>query len=89
VIATQRPDVLVFQGGVVRLPHNPELFIPGIPLPAGHIFACMAETTLLGLSPNDTQPSIGTITPQQVDHMLAVAKHHGYALGELKTMRSF
>jgi len=88
-IAEERGDVLVFQGGVVRLPHNPELCIPGIPLPAGAIFACMAETTLLGLAQNELQPSVGAITPGKVTQALAIARRHGYALGELKTMRSF
>ena len=44
-----RDDVIVFQGGIVRLPCNPTFTVGGVPLEPGLSFACMAETLLLGL----------------------------------------
>src|SRR5690606_23971491 len=44
------PDVTVIQGGLVRLPLNPDFTIRGLPLEKGTAFACMGETMLLGLT---------------------------------------
>ncbi|MGQ0745021.1 MAG: aminotransferase class III-fold pyridoxal phosphate-dependent enzyme [Acidimicrobiales bacterium] len=88
-VATERPEAVVIQGGIVRLPHNPGLRIGGIPLPDGHVFACMAETTLLGLAGHRGNFSFGAITTHQVKTTLDLADTHGYRLGHLKQMASY
>ncbi len=83
------PNVTVIQGGVVRLPFNDDFVIGGIPLEAGHIFACLAETILMGFGDADFEGSIGPITPDGVETTLKMAQAHGFTLGRLKTERSF
>src|SRR5262249_15649247 len=61
----KRPDVLVVRGGVVRLPLNPEFRIAEVRLPPGHMLACMAETTLLGLEGIRCHFSYGEIRKDQ------------------------
>jgi hypothetical protein len=40
-------NVIFLQGGVVKLPYNPEFQINGIPLEKGLGFACVEEAVLL------------------------------------------
>ena len=85
----QRPHAIVIQGGVVKLPRNPDFSIAGIPLPPGNVFACMAETTLLGLAGQRRNYSYGAIDKAQVEAILELARVHGYRLGQLKQERSY
>jgi predicted amino acid dehydrogenase len=75
-------NVLVVPGGVVRLPFNDTFAVGGLPLPAGYVFACMAETLLMGLEETWGHPSIGPVTVAGVQHAMAVADKHGFTLGE-------
>ncbi|MDJ0899822.1 MAG: aminotransferase class III-fold pyridoxal phosphate-dependent enzyme [Xenococcus sp. MO_188.B8] len=88
-INRKRPDVLVIKGGIVRLPHNKDFVISGIPLETGHAFACMSETLLMGLEGITSHGSYGTITPEGVDWALSMAKKHGFTLGHFKTQNSY
>lgn len=88
-VKTARPDVLVIQGGVARLPFNDDFIIGGIPLEKGHVFACMAETLLLGLENSNSHGSFGPVTPAGVEKALAMAEKHGFTLGRFKTERSY
>lgn len=80
-----RPDVTYLQGGIVATP-NGESLDPGARafLGAGQIYACMAETAVLGLSGHRGHYSYGAITPQQVREIAALAKLHGFRLAEFK-----
>ncbi|MDJ0509313.1 MAG: aminotransferase class III-fold pyridoxal phosphate-dependent enzyme [Crocosphaera sp.] len=78
----QRPDILVIQGGIVRLPSNKDFVISGIPLQAGHAFACLSETLLMGLEGIKSHGSYGMITPERVNWALSMAHKHGFTLGD-------
>jgi acetylornithine/succinyldiaminopimelate/putrescine aminotransferase/predicted amino acid dehydrogenase len=82
-VKRDRPDVLVIQGGVVKLPHNEDLEIGGIPLRKGHVFSCMAETMLLGLEGVQTDDSIGSVKPGNVLKVLSMAEKHGFSLADI------
>ncbi|HSC79091.1 MAG TPA: aminotransferase class III-fold pyridoxal phosphate-dependent enzyme [Chitinolyticbacter sp.] len=84
-----RPDLTYLQGGVVATPHG-ESLDPGARafLGAGQLYACMAETAVLGLSGHRGHYSHGAITPQQVKHIAALAQMHGFGLAEFKRGRS-
>jgi predicted amino acid dehydrogenase len=79
----ERPDVLVVTGGVVRLPFDTDFAIGGIPLARGHVFACMAETMLMGLEDTWEGGSVGLVTVQGVRNAMAAADKHGFAMGDI------
>lgn len=79
-VLRERPDVAVFDGGIVQLPRNPDFHIAGLPLKQGHVFACMAETILMGLEETDGHGSYGRIEPDQVRQTLQWADRHGFTL---------
>ncbi|RMG15622.1 MAG: aminotransferase class III-fold pyridoxal phosphate-dependent enzyme [Planctomycetota bacterium] len=76
----ERPDVRVIRGGIVRLPRNPDLVIAGMPLEPGRVFACTAETLLLGLSRINEHFSWGRVTKLHVEAIRDLARYHGFAL---------
>jgi acetylornithine/succinyldiaminopimelate/putrescine aminotransferase/predicted amino acid dehydrogenase len=84
-VKRNRSDVVVIKGGVVRLPCNPDLMIPGVPLAPGHVFACMAETLLMGLEDVEGHGSFGPLTTTRVRWALDMADKHGFTLAELQT----
>jgi predicted amino acid dehydrogenase len=82
-VALECPNVLVVQGGVVRLPFDDHFAIGGVPLPPGHVFACMAETLLMGLEDRWDHTSTGAVTVASVRHAMAMAEKHGFTLGDI------
>ncbi|MGH9346496.1 MAG: aminotransferase class III-fold pyridoxal phosphate-dependent enzyme [Vicinamibacterales bacterium] len=84
-VTAGRGDVVVLNGGVVRLPCDPDLVIPGLPLAPGHVYACLAETLLMGLDGITSHGSYGPLTPECVEWALALADKHGFALAESLT----
>jgi predicted amino acid dehydrogenase len=81
-VIRDRPDVAIIHGGVVRLPHNPDFVIAGLPLEKGHVYACMAETLLMGLEGINSHGSYGPVKPEGVLKTMAMAEKHGFELGE-------
>jgi acetylornithine/succinyldiaminopimelate/putrescine aminotransferase/predicted amino acid dehydrogenase len=81
-VSEQRPDAEVIHSPLVKLPHNPDFKIAGIPLRKGHVLPCMAETLLMGLENAKTNGSYGQITPERVRHMCQVAQKHGFTLAD-------
>jgi acetylornithine/succinyldiaminopimelate/putrescine aminotransferase/predicted amino acid dehydrogenase len=77
-VAARRPRAVVLRGGVIRTPANPEWQVPGIPLEPGEMFACMAETALMGLENSGTAGSVGALTPERVRYTLELARRHGF-----------
>ena len=77
------PNVLVVRGGVVRLPLDHDFSIGGIPLAPGHVYACMAETLLMGLE-GSTQGSVGSVTVDGVRQAMAMADRHGFTLADIR-----
>lgn len=82
-------NVILIKGGVVKLPANPEFLIHGLPLEKGHVFACMAETLLLGLTGITDNFSYGTINKEQVKLIAGLAELHGFTLARPKLECSF
>ena len=78
------PGVEVFKGGVVALPNHELLNIGALPLEPGLVYACMAETILLGLEQHWKDFSVGDISREQVYQALAMADKHGFSLARLK-----
>jgi acetylornithine/succinyldiaminopimelate/putrescine aminotransferase/predicted amino acid dehydrogenase len=84
------PDLLVIKGGIIRLPAGNDFIIGGIPLPSGHVFACMGETLVMGLDNHKNfSGSIGTVCPQSTRQVLKLAEKFGFELGALKMEQSF
>jgi acetylornithine/succinyldiaminopimelate/putrescine aminotransferase/predicted amino acid dehydrogenase len=81
-ITELRPNTSVIQGGVVKMPKNPDYHPPGSPLPAGRCYACVAETTLLGLEGIRENFSYGMITRERVLLTMELADKHGFSLAE-------
>lgn len=88
-IIRNREDVLFFTGGIVKLPNQETIPVPAYPLPAGHVFACMAETMLLGLSGIRENLSYGDLEIENIKLIDSLSKHHGFELGSLKVNTVF
>src|SRR4030095_1104077 len=73
-VSSQRPDIEIIPGGGVRLPHNDDFIIGGLPLERGHVYACMAETLLMGLDGINSHGSYGPVKPDGVAKALAMAE---------------
>jgi acetylornithine/succinyldiaminopimelate/putrescine aminotransferase/predicted amino acid dehydrogenase len=82
-VATERPDILVIPGGIVRLKGNESLSITGLGLRSGHVLACMAETLLMGLEEMTSHGSYGAISTEQVERMMALADKHDFVLADI------
>jgi hypothetical protein len=72
-IVLARPNAHIIRGGIVRLPFNDDLTLSGLNLPAGRVFACIAETLLMGLAGIHTHGSYGEISGGQVEQLLQLA----------------
>jgi acetylornithine/succinyldiaminopimelate/putrescine aminotransferase/predicted amino acid dehydrogenase len=79
-VAARRPRAVVLRGGVIRTPANPDWQVPGIPLQPGEMFACMAETALMGLENDGAAGSVGALTPERVRCTLELARRHGFTM---------
>jgi predicted amino acid dehydrogenase len=80
-----RPDLVVLDGGLVRLPDPAARFGAGNlqGLPDGVQLACLSETMLLALAGDLRDRGVGDDVPlAQVDEALALAELHGFALAE-------
>jgi acetylornithine/succinyldiaminopimelate/putrescine aminotransferase/predicted amino acid dehydrogenase len=80
-----RPDALLIGGGIARLPFGEHHGIPGLPLPSGQVYGCMAETMLLGLEGVRDATFTGMLPAEHVYRLAAMAKRHGFTLAEYKT----
>lgn len=78
-VSVLRPNCVVLRGGVVGLPFGQQVRLPGAALPPGHIYGCLAETLVLGLS-NSGRRSYGALTAEQVLEVGQLAHKHGFRL---------
>lgn len=78
------PTVTVLSGGLVRLPRSPGIQLLGSRLPRDHVYGCVAETALLGVTGCTTHFSFGELLPEQVTYIAEIARRHGFELGALK-----
>lgn len=82
-----RPDVTVFDGGIVRLPADSDYGLE-FGLAPGLTYACMAETMLLSLSGEFELRSIGTaLDANNVERLGALADRYGFELAEATRWR--
>ncbi|MBN8691024.1 MAG: shikimate dehydrogenase [Armatimonadetes bacterium] len=85
-VSKERPDVLVIEGGVVKVPGKPE-FNFNFGFPAGTAYACMSETMMLALDDRIENFTLGKeVSVQQVEEISSIAARHGF---ELSSFRSF
>lgn len=85
-VTKERPDVLVIEGGVVRVPGDVE-FNMSFGFPDKMAYACMSETMMLALEGRIENFTLGKdVSVEQVDEITRLAHKHGF---ELAGFRSF
>lgn len=85
-VAAVRPDVLVLEGGVVKVPGDAK-FNFDFGFPPGTAFACMSETMMLALENRAESYTLGKeVSVNQVEEMRGLATKHGF---ELAGFRAF
>lgn len=84
-VATQRPDVLVIEGGMVKVP-GPVNFNFDFGFPPQMAYACMAETMALALEQRYESYTLGKeIKLSQVETIDKIAIRHGFELGGFRS----
>ncbi len=84
-VASQRPDVLVIEGGIVEVPGQVE-FNFDFGFPPRTAYACMAETMILALEGRIEDYSIGRhLTLEQVLEIAELAEKHGFKLAGFRS----
>jgi fatty aldehyde-generating acyl-ACP reductase len=85
-VSRERPDVLVIEGGVVKVPGDVE-FNFRFGFPEKTAYACMSETMMLALEGRVENFTLGKdVSVDQVDEITRLAHKHGF---ELAGFRSF
>lgn len=84
-VAEVRDDVLVFEGGVVKVPGDVQ-FNFNFGFPTGTSYACMAETMILALEGRYESYTLGReLTVEQIQTMAGLAEKHGFTLAGLRS----
>ena len=83
-----RKDIGAYQGGLAKLPLKQTLKTDWMPLPEGQIYACLAETLVLGLSGHEGSYSLGNINKEKVYDILNRAEQVGVTLGNLLPLQA-
>ncbi|MEV6426671.1 aminotransferase class III-fold pyridoxal phosphate-dependent enzyme [Nocardia sp. NPDC051463] len=73
---SHRPNVTLVSGGRMALPLGQTPPFPETGLPGGVVYACMAETILLGFEPHTASPSYGGLTAAGVRAARDLAARH-------------
>jgi predicted amino acid dehydrogenase len=81
-VAIARPNARVIGGGLVRLPLGQSLGRLGVEGAPGLIYACMAETILLGFARSERHFSYGALTADKVRFVRDLAQAHGFTTEE-------
>jgi fatty aldehyde-generating acyl-ACP reductase len=93
-VSKERNDVLVIEGGVVKVPgdmHLPKHDNPAggefsFGFPPGTAYACMSETMMLALDHRYENFTLGKdVSTAQVDEINAIAARHGFHLGGFRS----
>jgi predicted amino acid dehydrogenase len=86
VADVRRADVIVFDGGLVRLPQAITLGPIG-GLPPGICWGCLGETILLALEGGGTDWSIGqNLSVEHADRVAALSRKHGLSCAPLQRL---
>ena len=91
-VAVERPDVLVIEGGNMRMPGNPKFMRvrePGLEfdlgLPKGTALACMSETMVLALTGKLESYTLGRgVETEKVIEIDRLAREAGFELADLR-----
>ncbi|HEX8742838.1 MAG TPA: aminotransferase class III-fold pyridoxal phosphate-dependent enzyme [Thermoleophilaceae bacterium] len=79
-----RPDVLLFQGGIVEMPLGRGLGVD-YGLADGLAYACMAETMVIALESDHRLTSVGEdLDEQSIRTLQRVARRHGFQLAPVE-----
>ncbi|WP_169811347.1 aminotransferase class III-fold pyridoxal phosphate-dependent enzyme [Nocardia anaemiae] len=73
---SRQPNITLVSGGRMALPLGQTPPFPETGLPAGVVYACMAETVLLGFEPRTPSPSYGGLTAAGVRAARDLAARH-------------
>lgn len=92
-VSRMRNDVLVIEGGVVRVPGAMRVTRPTAPerefsfgFPPGTAYACMSETIALALENRYESFTLGkTVSLSQVDEVSELAARHGFRLAGFRS----
>lgn len=85
LVAAQRDDVLVIEGGMVEVP-GPVDFGFNFGFPPGKAYACMAETIALALEGRYEDYTVGKdISAAQADEIGEIAARHGFKLAGFRS----
>lgn len=86
-VVEKRDDVLVIEGGVIRVPGKDVQFNFEFGFPSSTAFACMSETMMMALEGTYENYTLGRdITVEQVQRIAQIAEKHGF---ELAGFRAF
>ena len=78
-VCHRRPDVLVIDGGIIRMPSGATLSFKTSSLDRGQAYACMAETMMLAITQRYADTSLGFDLPlEQVFAMDRLARELGF-----------
>ena len=79
-VLTERPDVLVIDGGIIQMPNSPDLGW-NFGFERGTGFACMSETIMLALEKRYEHTSLGAdLNLGQLEMMRRLASKQGFSL---------
>jgi predicted amino acid dehydrogenase len=79
-VAKERPDVLVVEGGVVKVPGQVDFGV-SFGFPPGTAYACMSETMMLALDDRPESFTLGKdVSVEQVLETQRLAHKHGFTL---------
>ncbi len=83
-VVQERPDVLVIEGGIVKVPGKPE-FTFDFGFPQGTAYACMSETMMLALENRPENFTIGKeVSVAQVEETQRMAAKLGFKLDRFR-----
>ncbi|MBL8040557.1 MAG: shikimate dehydrogenase, partial [Chthonomonas sp.] len=84
-VATERPDVLVIEGGVVSVPGDVDFGIT-FGFPPKTAYACMSETMMLALEDRAESFTLGKdVSVEQVEETVRLANKHGFKLSGFRS----
>lgn len=84
-VAKERPDVLVIEGGVVKVPGDVDFGVD-FGFPPKTAYACMSETMMLALDARIENFTLGKdVSVAQVEQTFDMAKKHGFTLAGFRS----
>lgn len=84
-VAKTRNDVLIIEGGVVKVPGEPNFGLD-FGFPPGTAYACMSETMMLALDDRPESFTLGKdVSVEQVEETRRMADKHGFQLAGFRS----